>query len=214
LLQIGWYLRNTHAIFQIDNPSFLTKAWLRSRRSIAEINHALCRTYFQPKRTYKGAVCEIEPVANDIYDSLLSKNVVFIELLASVANNTIIECIARNTPIVVNRHAGPQYYLGAEYPLFYDDFKELKELITVDNIIAAHEYLKGLKKEWLNGSVFRDSLLKECIKHFPELYQSDNKKVISEVVAIKYTGQEVQARRYKAEPVAVADSQSGTAFAG
>lgn len=171
LLQVGWYLRNTHAIFQVDTPSFLKKAWLRSRRAIAEINHALCGIHFRPKRVYKGTVTKIEPVTNNIYDCLLSQNVVFVELIASVANNTVIECIARNTPIVVNRLPGPKYYLGNEYPLFYDDFRELKELITIDNIIAAHEYMKSVNKEWLSGSVFRDSLLKECIKHVPSFSQ-------------------------------------------
>ena len=41
-------------------------------------------------------------------------NIVFIELITSVANNTIIECIARNTPIVVNRQEGPEFYLGRD----------------------------------------------------------------------------------------------------
>ena len=38
------------------------------------------------------------------YDCLLSENVVTIELFDASANNVIVECIARNTPIVVNRH--------------------------------------------------------------------------------------------------------------
>lgn len=167
LLQVGWYLRNTHAIFQVDAPPFLGKAWLRSRRPIAEINHARCGIHFQPERLYKGAVREIEPVNNDIYDILLSQNVVFVELISSVANNTIIECIARNTPIVVNRHPGPEFYLGKKYPFFYNDFRELKDLITTDRIIAAHEYLQNLDKSWLSGSMFRDSLSEEFIKHVP-----------------------------------------------
>jgi len=169
LLQVGWYLRNTHAIFQVDPPPLLTKAWLRSRRPVAERNHLLCGIHFRPKRIDRGTVREIEPVPNDTYDLLLSQNVVFVELITSVANNTVIECIARSTPIVVNRHPGPEYYLGKGYPLFYDDVRELRDLITVDKIIATHEYLENLNKEWLSGSVFRESLLNECIKYVPEL---------------------------------------------
>lgn len=171
LLQVGWYLRNTHAIFQVDAPTFLAKSWLRSKRMIAEINHARCKTNFHPNRIYNGNVFEIGHVENNAYDILLSNNIVFVELITSVANNTIIECIARNTPIVVNRLPGPEYYLGKDYPLFYDDFRDIRALITFDKIIAAHEYLQKLDKSWLSGEAFCDNLLNQCIKYVPEIVQ-------------------------------------------
>ena len=165
LLQVGWYLRNTHAIFQVDAPRFLSKAWLRSRRDIAERNHALCGLHLRHERYSFGDVREIEPVSNDAYDVLLSENIVFVNLITSVANNTVVECIARNTPIVINRRDSTEYYLGRDYPLFYDELGELRGLISSDRIVAAHQYLRALDKEWLHGSVFRDELAKSCIEH-------------------------------------------------
>lgn len=169
LLQVGWYLRNTNAIYQVDAPPFLVKAWLRSRRPIAESNHILCGSHFAPKRLIKGVVLEIELVDNVNYDILLSENIIFIELITSVANNTIIECIARNTPIILNRHPGPEYYLGEKYPLFFSDFDEIKDILTIDRILAAHDYLKNLEKKWLDGSTFCKSLIAECTKHYPSI---------------------------------------------
>ena len=166
LIQVGWYLRNTHAIFQVEHPSFLQKAWLRSRRPIAERNHLLCEHHFENGRKNRGNVTIIEPVSNNEYDILLSQNIVFIELITSVANNTIIECIARNTPIVVNRQEGPEFYLGRDYPLFYSDFGEIERLISIDSIVAAHEYLQSLDKSWLTGITFRNNLSDECFKYF------------------------------------------------
>jgi len=165
LIQVGWYLRNTHAIYQVPTPDYLTKAWLRSGRPIAERNHALCQQYFCPKRSKVGMVHVIDTVNNDDYDILLSRNIIFVELITSVANNTVIECIARNTPIVINRHPGPEYYLGKKYPFFYDNINEVPDLIKIDKIIEAHEYLKDIDKTWLSGSNFRDRFSKECIKH-------------------------------------------------
>jgi hypothetical protein len=174
LLQVGWYLRNTHAIFQVDAPSFLTKAWLRSRREIADINHARCQEHFHTERVRKGYVRQIEPVDNDEYDRLLSENAIFVELITSVANNTVIECIARNTPIVVNRLAGPKYYLGEEYPLFYDNLSEIRSIVTEERIMIAHEYLSKLDKAWIDGSAFRNSLVKACVEHVPEISANAN----------------------------------------
>lgn len=169
LLQVGWYLRNTHAIFQVESPPPFSKAWLRSRRPIAELNHLRVGAHFHSERIHRGSVKVIEPVDNDTYDILLSRNVVFIELITSVANNTIVECIARNTPVAVNRHPGPEHYLGENYPLFYDDLGELRELLRTPSIIAAHKYLRGLDKRWLSGAEFREGVARACKKYVPEI---------------------------------------------
>lgn len=169
ILQVGWYLRNTYAIFQLDAPSNYTKAWLRSRRPIAERNHIKCKKYYLKNSSFIGKVEQIEPVDNNNYDDLLAKNIVFIELLTSVANNTIIECIARNTPILVNRLPGPEFYLGTDYPLFYDNIKDIKNLISMENIVQAHEYLVSLDKTWIKGEVFRHKISEACVKYIPEL---------------------------------------------
>jgi hypothetical protein len=99
------------------------------------------------------------------YDHLLAENIVFLELIAAAANNTIIECIARNTPIVVNRQAGPEWYLGPTYPLFYESFDAIRSLITMDRIVAAHEYLKQLDKSWITGTAFCEAIRRACVSH-------------------------------------------------
>ena len=50
------------------------------------------------------------------YDCLLPENVMAIELFDASANNVVVECIARNTPIIVNRHPAVVEYLTADYP--------------------------------------------------------------------------------------------------
>lgn len=57
------------------------------------------------------------------YDELLTKNIVFIDLFDAASNNTIVECIIRNTPIIVNKVGGVSEYLGNNYPLYFDDIK-------------------------------------------------------------------------------------------
>jgi len=168
LLQVGWYLRNTYAIHQVNVDSRFTKAWLRQASAEILENHRLCGVHAFPHRKHTGQVREISPVNNSEYDQLLSENIVFIELFSAAANNTIIECIARNTPIVINRLAGPEYYLGPEYPLFSEDIEDLNSFVTEDRVIAAHEYLKAMDKTWLSADSFREELRRACLEHFPE----------------------------------------------
>ena len=61
----------------------------------------------------------IEHVDNKNYDLLLSENIVFVNLVDASAVNTIIECIVRNTPIIVNKIPAVVEMLGENYPMYY-----------------------------------------------------------------------------------------------
>lgn len=101
---------------------------------------------------------------------MLSENVVFLSLIASVANNTIVECIARNTPLVVNRLPGPVSYLGADYPLFYENLDEVPELLTYEKILSAHNYLRVVNKQFLSGFEFARRVVAACREFVPEFH--------------------------------------------
>ena len=83
----------------------------------------------------------------DEYDLLLSENIVFIDLFDSAANNVVLECIVRNTPIIVNKTPGVLEYLGNEYPLYFESLSDVPGLLTTDKIISAYNYLLRLDKE-------------------------------------------------------------------
>jgi len=89
-------------------------------------------------------VTQIPYQSNDDYDNLLAHNVIFLDLIDAAAVNTIIECIVRRTPIVVNKIPGTIALLGEYYPLFYKDISEIPNLLTDKNIHIAHKYLRKL----------------------------------------------------------------------
>ena len=90
---------------------------------------------------------------NDSYDKLLSENIVFINLVDASAINTVIECIIRTTPIIVNNHPAVVELLGTSYPLYYnndedDNIVQIYNLLKTDSAIRkAHKYLKRLNKK-------------------------------------------------------------------
>jgi len=91
---------------------------------------------------------------NDVYDDLLSKSIVFIYLNDAAAVNTIIECIVRDCPIVVNRLPATTEALGDDYPFYYGTS------LTLSNISKAHVYLKNLDKRKFLFSTFSESVQK------------------------------------------------------
>lgn len=97
----------------------------------------------------------IRYLENDDYDNLLKSNVVFIKLIGASAVNTIIECIVRNTPIIINKIPAVVEVLGENYPLYYNRLEEATNIITFKNIEKAHNYLKKMDKSILKIETFK-----------------------------------------------------------
>ncbi len=104
---------------------------------IAQLNKLLKNNY--------NSVTTITQLDNTEYDKLLSNSVVMIKLEDASAVNTIIECIIRNTPVMVNRLPAVVEYLGPKYPLYYDNLSETANF-TIEHIRSAHIYLTKLNK--------------------------------------------------------------------
>ena len=145
VIQVGWWLRNLHAIFLARFPGY--------RKVLLEVAGQHVKDYFQAEEEHlfrQGAfrpdlrqtVQAVPYVSNEVYDDLLSENLVFLDLYASSANNAIVECIARGTPLLVNRLPAVEEYLGSSYPLYYSSYEEAEhKAADVDLIQQAHAHL-------------------------------------------------------------------------
>jgi len=106
----------------------------------------------------------IKRLENDDYDKLLTQNVVFLKLIDASACNTVIECIARNTPLIINRIPATVEYLGSDYPLFWSTYEEATKLIEDDEkLLAGHNYLKTRDKTYLTVENLVESLKTQIV---------------------------------------------------
>lgn len=140
LFSIDKYLRN-------DEKKLISIGqWLRDFSSISNAKTDLLKVVLktEPEMSIPLNLKFIDRVTNSEYDELLTKNIVLLDLYAANANNTVIECMVRNTPLIARRHPSIVEYLGDDYPLFYDDTEEIEELSKLDRIIGCHKYLS----EW------------------------------------------------------------------
>lgn len=112
----------------------------------------------------KGEVHLQRYISGRAYDQLLSSNVAFVHLYDSSANNAIIECIVRNTPILVNPLPAVREYLGDGYPFYFESLEEAAEKLRSNELIArTHEYLTKQPKERFSQESFRTSLMTSSI---------------------------------------------------
>lgn len=158
MMQVGWYLRNYKGIYQVFAPNtkkihlWQDKPWINHTRKRIDKN---CPHKDRPLR---GTVYKCHEMPNENYDQAMASCIVFLELYDASANNAVIEAMIRNTPIVVNRHPAVEEYLGKDYPLFYDDFRQVAWLTEPQAVRSAHEYLINLDKTELGIDYFVDNL--------------------------------------------------------
>lgn len=108
-------------------------------------------------------------LADDDYEKVFVDNIMFLQLTAASANNVVVECIVRGTPLVVNRLPPVEDYLGKDYPLFYDTIEEASEKIRdQDLVFAAHHYLSRMNVDRFTEDgfikAFDESIINQRLK--------------------------------------------------
>ena len=123
-------------------------------------------TFLGEITTMINSVETVNKLSSIEYDKYLSENIVFINLIDASAVNTLIECIVRNTPIIINKIEPVVELLGEGYPLYYDGSlknyyinKSIEDLLNKPSSIQnANKYLKKIDKTKFYINIFKQSL--------------------------------------------------------
>ena len=145
------YIESTHLLYKVSRYDIKGKRHLE-----------IYEKYYLADIAFRHALLGFK--FDDINDYL--ENIVFIELYDAAANNTVVECIVRNTPILVNKIPAIIDYLGHDYPLYYNNINEIPKLLTEENIFNAHQYLLNMNKDNLYISYFNKKLFTLLYKLF------------------------------------------------
>jgi hypothetical protein len=143
IIQIGYWLRNMCSIGRLNAPNHV-KIWLYGSKTALTVHETECKEHLasgQPCSTMKDV--HVLRLPDLLYDEVLACNPAFIWLYDSSANNGVIECIARGTPLLINRHPAVVEYLGEDYPGFCDNLDEVSAKLNDDTVIERmHVYLR------------------------------------------------------------------------
>jgi hypothetical protein len=155
ILHIGWWMRDIKSFYLLRSPIKKTRILL---------NDKIEDQIFKIFEIENTDVEEISNLNSSEYENMLSSSVVFINLIDGVANNTVLECIESNTPILVNKNPSVIEYLGDDYPLYYDSVDDIEKIISDKRLIEASVYLSKLDKSKILGYQIERSEIYESIK--------------------------------------------------
>ena len=96
------------------------------------------------------------------YIKMLQNEIIFVDFINCSGSNVICECISYNTPLLVNRIPEVEYYLGSDYPLYFDNVEHASLLIKDQhNILNAIEHMKRIREE-ISWNTFINDFFKAC----------------------------------------------------
>jgi len=150
LINIGWWLRKLNSIYLVDSGKYEKIRLMPNNKCkdtivrLQKIEQDLYNIKLSNEQV--KSVMVMDHLENDEYDKLLTENVVFLDLYDTSANNAVIECIARGTPLLINKHPATTEYLGENYPFYFENLKEAYKKLNDDDLIEeTHNYLMNFE---------------------------------------------------------------------
>lgn len=168
IVQIGSTYRNLHGIHCV--PAGPYQKWLAMGGSAASF-----QSLYAQEEAALVAAGRYEPgldagtvyldfLDDAAYDAVFTENVIFAEYYAASATNSVLECIARHTPMLVNPLPAIVEYLGEDYPLYFTSYEEAgAKAADVGVVLAAHEYLAAMDKTRFTREFFLESILNSSV---------------------------------------------------
>jgi hypothetical protein len=183
LVFLGSQLRTLYNFYTLNtktDDSVIEKVWLPGTQKYIDEkllhlkNELLCRgIIYDPKEvTTKYLQC------SDDYDSFISSNIIMIDLFDANANNSVLECIARNLPFFVNKIQPVIEYLGENYPMYFTNKSDISDVLKCEKTlrklyISTHAYLLNMDKSKFAIKNFCDELEQFILN--PRVYNNHNK---------------------------------------
>jgi len=148
IYSIGNWLRKQYSIFKLQCHNKFSKAIIPfTKRTQDELSFYTNRDNTRVTEEENNSVLKIEKLDDFNYHKIFENNIVFLDVYLTTVNNTFLECLISNTPILLNRHQEYIELIGETYPLFYDSLDDINNFIFDDeNILNTHNYLKNVDK--------------------------------------------------------------------
>lgn len=146
VVNLGYWMRDFSAFHFLQVPD----GWKKLIVASNAVECAPAQQYYEKETKrieettgQKSVPWEVPPwYEPEEYDSMLQRSVVFIRLLGEGANNAVLECIARGTPVLVNPLLSVVEYVGEGYPLYYASLQEARSFLEDSGRIrAGHDFL-------------------------------------------------------------------------
>jgi hypothetical protein len=155
IYHIGWWLRNFKSFINFKLPNDFSKKILIKNGFKSEWTTLA-------KRFDTSDITIINELNNREYEQIFTNSCMYLDLEDTTANNVILECIKFNTPIIVRKLPDVIEYLGINYPLYFENEKDLNMLENTDYLCSmiqkSNIYLQNMDKSHILCKTFNNKI--------------------------------------------------------
>lgn len=163
IINLGFWLRNYETFLMLETG--------HTKLAITSVNVAVNAVW----NWFEDRAKEISPMVkrnpslaqripflpDPEFDRHLASSICFMHLMGNGANNSILECIARNTPLLINPIESAVEYLGKDYPFYWYSIEDAERKMKDFSLIYdTHIYLQRMDKTRFTYSHFLNELEK------------------------------------------------------
>ena len=148
LLFLGWSFRNVNLFYRTNTK--LKKIMLPGLYLEEQKNRFNNIMYQQTNGYNKNNtdVTILDYLSNDDFLNIFSSSVVFLDFDGVSANNSVVECIKFNIPLIIRKCKAVIFYLGENYPMYYENENDINSIMNNLDIKIKEtiDYLERLDK--------------------------------------------------------------------
>ena len=150
LLFLGWSFRNTNLFYRTNTK--LKKIMLPGT-SNEEQKNRFNKIMYEQTNGYNNNNTDVtiyDYLSRDEFLNILSSSVVFLDFDGVSANNSVVECIKFNIPLIIRKCKAVIFYLGENYPMYYENENDINSIMNnLDiKIKESVDYLERLDKNY------------------------------------------------------------------
>jgi hypothetical protein len=160
IFSVGNWLRKQYTIFKLVCDEKFSKSIIPfNKRTQFELDFYKKKDNVIISQEEEKNVKKIEHLDENDYHKIFESNLIFLDVYSTTIDNTFLECVISNTPIILNRHQEYINLIGGDYQLFFDNLEQVNSFIATDeNILNAHNYLKNVDKTKFTMMYFLNSI--------------------------------------------------------
>lgn len=165
IVLLGQQYRRIATIFKLKIKTNKQKIWMPGTKDSRRLKEMMQREDLSLSAS-NVSVSYVED-----YNQLLQISIVVLDLWDAAANNAVLDAISCGIPILVRRLPAVEEYLGKTYPLFFDDFADLQEMVdnlTLQQLKRGHEHMVSIDRSELSISNFQSNL-EATLKDFAQV---------------------------------------------
>ncbi|MBB3205777.1 hypothetical protein FHS27_001581 [Rhodopirellula rubra] len=169
IVQLGSWLRKFYPIYDLPIKGY-KRLWLAG----GNFSHRRATKLEGMRKRRFVRVSSPARITDAAYDEILSSSIAIVGLWESNANNSIVECIARGTPVLTNPLPAVKEYLGDDYPFYFDSLDQAAAKLADDGLIReTAAYLQQRQQHlWSTERFIREFTESDIYRSLPQ--SSDN----------------------------------------